>query len=52
MINGIPKEVHIEILKQCGMCTKKHIYSKRMEYEKARRIYIHENIDKKCKLIK
>lgn len=42
MINGIPS----------GMCTKKWTRSKLIEYEKARRTYIHENVDKKCRIMK
>jgi len=48
MINGIPREVHIKILKRCGMTTKKHTRAKKIEYEKARREYINSFIDKKC----
>ena len=51
MINGIPKKVHIVLLKQCGMCTKKWTYAKRKNYEIARRKYIKEHIDSKCRLI-
>lgn len=48
LINGIPIDIHQQIMKECGLTTKKATIGRRMEYEKARRLYIKNFIDPKC----
>ena len=42
---GLTKEEYIELLKECGMCTKKWTLAKRKEFDK-RRLEILENRSK------
>ena len=44
---GLTKEEYIELLKECGMCTKKWTYAKRKQFNEKRLEILHSKNSKK-----
>lgn len=50
--NGLTKEEHIELLKECGMCTKKWTIAKMKQYDERRREILESKTKNKKKINK
>lgn len=50
--NGLTKEEHIELLKECGMCTKKWTVAKMKQYDEKRREILEKKHKSKKKISK
>ena len=50
--NGLTKEEHIELLKECGMCTKKWTVAKMKQYDEKRREILEKKYKSKKKIRK
>lgn len=50
--NGLTKEEHIELLKECGMCTKKWTVAKMKQYDEKRREILEKKYKSKKKISK